>query len=152
MKTKMKAIFFASLLFGVSGFSTAQATTVDELLVEVQEFAQQVVQAFGQVTVALDDHESRVSDNESRIDTLEGADLESRIADLESRIDTLEAEPKTNIAMAPPTASDDINAGFTEGSLWVDMTTRSAFVLVDSAPGAAAWELITNRFEFYKIG
>ena len=44
MKTKLKYIIFAFLLFGMGAFSSAKAITADELLVAVQQFAGQVVQ------------------------------------------------------------------------------------------------------------
>jgi hypothetical protein len=46
MKTKFKYIVLGSILFGLSGFNSAKAKTADELLVVVQQFAGQVVQAF----------------------------------------------------------------------------------------------------------
>ena len=125
MKTILKYIVIASLLFGASGLNSAKAITADELLVAVQQFAAQVVQAFNQVGQVLGDHETRISDNETTITVLE-------------------AEPKANIAVTAPTPFDDINAGYTEGSVWVDMTNKGAYILVDSAPGAAVWELITD--------
>jgi len=65
MKTKLKYILVASLLFGLSGFNSAKAITADELLVAVQQFAGQVVQAFTQVGQALSDHETRISNLET---------------------------------------------------------------------------------------
>ncbi len=139
MKTKLKYIVIASLLFGASGFNSAKAITADELLVAVQQFAAQVVQAFNQVGQVLGDHETRISDNETTITVLENADAATG-----ARITALEAEPKANIAVTAPTPFDDINAGYTEGSVWVDMTNKGAYILVDSAPGAAVWKLITD--------
>jgi len=152
MKTKLKYIVIASLIFGASGFNSVKAITADELLVAVQQFAGQVVQAFTIVSDALNDHETRIGDNESRTTALESADYGSQITGLESRIASLEAEPKATIAATAPTEFDDINAGFTEGSVWVDMPNKDAYILVDSAPGAAVWEPITNKTIFYSIG
>lgn len=78
-------------------------------------------------------------------------DNDARIGDNESRIATLEAAPKANIAATVPTPLDDINAGFPEGSVWVDMTNKEAYILVDSAPNQAVWKLITNG-PLYSIG
>lgn len=64
---------------------------------------------------------------------------------LDQRIMALEAEPKANIAATVPTPNDDMNAGFTEGSVWVDVTNGDAYILVDTAPGAAVWKQITNN-------
>ena len=61
MKTKLKYIIFAFLLFGVGAFNSAKAITTDELLVAVQQFAGQVVQAFTQIGQALGDQFSRSS-------------------------------------------------------------------------------------------
>ena len=74
MKTKFKYIVLGSILFGLSGFNSAKAITADELLVVVQQFAGQVVQAFEQVGQALGDHETRISDNETNVTALENAD------------------------------------------------------------------------------
>ena len=60
MNNKLKYIIVASLLYGASGFNSAKAITADELLVAVQQFAGQVVQAFTQVGQALGDHQARI--------------------------------------------------------------------------------------------
>ena len=62
MNSKLKYIIVASLLYGASGFNSAKAITADELLVAVQQFAGQVVQAFTQVGQALGDHEARINE------------------------------------------------------------------------------------------
>jgi len=71
MKTKLKYIIFALLLFGVGAFNGAKAITADDLLVAVQQFASQVIQAFTQVGQALGDHDGRISDTDARIAALE---------------------------------------------------------------------------------
>lgn len=96
-----------------------------------------------------------ISDTYNTGDTLTATmlnNIKSAVNDNDSRIAALEAAPKANIAATPPTPFDDINAGFTEGSVWVDMTNKDAYILVDSAPGAAVWEPITNKTIIYSIG
>lgn len=99
MKTKLKYIIAASLLFGASGFNSAKAITADELLVAVQQFAGQVGQVFTQVGQALGDHETRISDNDARTLALEASMVALQdtvttqatiIAGLQSEIDILE--------------------------------------------------------------
>jgi len=89
--------------------------------------------------------ETAIDDNDTRVNSLEAADFDAQIMGLESRITALEAEPKANIAAIAPTPLDDINADFTEGSIWVDITEKTAYILVDSAPGAADWQPITYK-------
>lgn len=84
MKDILKYAVTASLVFGASGFNSAKAVTADELLVSVQQFAGQVVDAFEQVGQALGGHEARIT--------------------------ALEAEPKTNIGTINPTRDDDKRA------------------------------------------
>jgi hypothetical protein len=95
-----------------------------------------------------------ITDTYSTGDTLTATkmnNIKSAVNDNDARIAALEAEPKANIAVAAPTPFDDINAGFTEGSVWVDMADRNAYILVDSVPGAAVWKQITNLVS-YEIG
>ncbi len=72
MKHKFKYAIVGALLFAASGFNSAKAITADELLVAVQQFAGQVVQAFTQVGQAFVNHETRISDNDTRITAIEG--------------------------------------------------------------------------------
>ena len=139
MKTKFKYIVLGSLLFGLSGFNIARAITVPELIDALLQFQAEVLQSFTEVNETLGDHETRVSDNEDRIRELVTADFGSQITELESRIASLEAEPKTTIAVTEPTLFDDINAGLTEGSVWIDTSTSKAYILVDNTANAAVW-------------
>lgn len=43
-------------------------------------------------------------------------------------------------ATTAPTASDDTNAGYSPGSLWIDVTGDRFYVCVDASVGAAVWE------------
>lgn len=133
MKTKLKYLVIASLLFGASGFNSAKAITADELLVAIQQYATAVNQAFSQIGQLFADHDSRISDNDARIAALE-------------------AEPKATIAATAPTAFDDINAGFTEGSIWIDTAKGVGYILLKNAPGAAVWKQISNDPNYYRIG
>lgn len=126
MKRNFKYAIFATLLFGMSGFNSAKAITADEVLVGLEQFAAAINQVFVQVNQVLTELNARVDDNDARIAALE-------------------AEPKATLAVVHPTPFDDINAGFTEGSIWVDTTENDAYILVDSAPGAAVWQSITNK-------
>ena len=93
-----------------------------------------------------------ITDTYNTGDTLTATTLrniKSAVNDNDSRITALEAAPKANTAITAPTAFDDINAGFPEGSVWVNMTSQAVYILVDSAPGAAVWKPITN---LVKIG
>ncbi len=67
-----------------------------------------------------------------------------------SRISALEAAPKANVTSTAPTTLDDINAGYPDGSVWIDMAQNQAYILVDSAAGAAVWKPITPKN--YSIG
>jgi hypothetical protein len=145
MKTKFKYIVLGSLLFGLSGFNNARAITVPELIEALLQFKAEVLQSFVEVNETLDVHETRISDNEAKVTALENADVAT-----DARIAALEAQPKANIEVTAPTPFDDINAGFTEGSVWVDMADRNAYILVDSVAGAALWKQITNIV--YNIG
>lgn len=89
--------------------------------------------------------ESAVDDNDARIDGLEAADLINRIT-------ALEAAPKANIAVAAPTINDDINSGFTIGSVWVDTTDKEAYILVDNSAGAAVWKRVSNNYAIGDTG
>ncbi len=137
MKSKWKYLVSATLLFGLSGFNSAKAAnTVEissaEVFVELQQFVERVNQSFTQVEQALSELEARLSENQARTTALE-------------------TEPKATIASTAPTVFDDINAGFTAGSVWIDTTRVQASILVHGAPGAAVWKPITDQ-TFYEVG
>lgn len=57
--------------------------------------------------------------------------------------DPVMAQARNNFnATTAPTASDDIDQGYDEGSLWVDRTNDVPYVCVDSANGAAVWTVL----------
>jgi hypothetical protein len=55
------------------------------------------------------------------------------------------AAPQPNyIATAPPTATDDEDAGYTVGSPWVDTTNDKAYICLDPTADAAVWKDTTT--------
>jgi len=148
MKTKLKYVIIASLIFGAIGFNSAKAITADELLANiVVPVYQFVIGTFATIGQVLVDHDARISDNEAKVTALENAGVAT-----DARLAALEAGPGANIAATPPTAFDDINAGFTEGTTWVNTLTQQAYILVDSTPGSAIWKLITPIYEVGQRG
>jgi hypothetical protein len=106
-----------------------------------------IVSIIGLISVSQLAYPDSITDTYNTGDTLTATTLrniKSAVNDNDSRITALEAAPKANTAITAPTAFDDINAGFPEGSVWVNMTSQSAYILVDSAPGSAVWKQITN--------
>lgn len=101
---------------------------------------------------------SAVNDNDSRIDALDAANLDSRVtdleaADLDNRITALEGgAPGTNVTTTAPTLLDDINAGYSEGTTWINVTSQQAYILVDSTAGSAIWKRITTAYAVGQIG
>jgi hypothetical protein len=107
---------------------------------------------------------------DTRLDALEAADLINRITALENALAahiadlanphavTKEQVGLSNLedirvnftATTPPTVNDDINSGYTVGSVWIDVAQKEAYVLVDSTAGVAVWKPITTKT--YKIG
>ncbi|MCP4768346.1 MAG: hypothetical protein GY875_19025 [Gammaproteobacteria bacterium] len=85
MKLKLKYAIAATLLLGLSGFHSAKAVTNDDLLVVFRVVVFQIGWAFSAIVQTLDDHESRISDNEQlfqRIQALEASD-----ASLQAQLD-----------------------------------------------------------------
>jgi len=55
------------------------------------------------------------------------------------------AGPQTNLsAIVDPTAASDTTAGYSVGSLWVNVSSNIAFMAMDVTSGAAIWRLITD--------
>ena len=53
-------------------------------------------------------------------------------------------------ATISPTVNDDINSGYSVGSVWIDIIQDQAYVSVDSTSGVAVWKSITTKY--YQIG
>jgi len=51
---------------------------------------------------------------------------------------------KFNSTTSNPTTTDDASAGYEVGSLWVNTTSDSSFICVDSTTSSAVWNNITN--------
>ena len=47
-------------------------------------------------------------------------------------------------AGAAPTVNDDSGDGYTEGSIWVNLASDQAYILVDDTVGAAVWKPLTG--------
>ena len=47
-------------------------------------------------------------------------------------------------ATEAPGVNDDNTEGFAPGSLWVDVTNKTAYVCTDASTGAAEWEIYTG--------
>ena len=47
-------------------------------------------------------------------------------------------------AGAAPTVNDDTGDGYTEGSIWVNLVSDQAYILVDDTLGAAKWKALTG--------
>jgi len=58
---------------------------------------------------------------------------------------TTVAEVIANEAAIDPTVNDDLAAGYPVGSLWINTTTKSFFVSVDSSAGAAIWNELPHN-------
>jgi hypothetical protein len=43
-----------------------------------------------------------------------------------------------------PTVNDDINQGYINGTVWINITTDTSFVLTDNAAGAAVWQAVAG--------
>ena len=74
-------------------------------------------------------------------------------ADLAIRLNAMEmGAPKANVASTAPSANDDIDSGYPDGSVWIDMSQNQAYILVDGTAGAAVWKHVTDHAETYAIG
>ena len=54
------------------------------------------------------------------------------------------------MAISAPSVTDDINAGYDEGLVWVDTVTKQVYILSDNTANAAVWTLISGKR--YSIG
>ena len=72
MKNRLKYATFALLLFGAGAFSSAKAVTADQLLVVIQDFAEQVTDVLNQFRQALLDQDTRISETDARIAVIRG--------------------------------------------------------------------------------
>jgi hypothetical protein len=120
----------------------------------------------------LNNIKSAVNDNDSRVDTLEAADLINRITALEAELTAHKADlanphavTKEQVGLSnledirvnftattAPTVDDDINDGYSVGSVWIDVTQKEAYVLVDSTAGLAVWKPVTNNYAIGDVG
>lgn len=71
------------------------------------------------------------------------ADYTDQIAGVSDPVFPLVVNSKLD-ATVDPTVNDDSADGYSVGSLWVNVSTDSAWVLTDAAVGAAVWTPITG--------
>lgn len=53
------------------------------------------------------------------------------------------AAPKVNRTAGEPTATDDTDAGYAPGSIWVNSSDGGVFICTDATADAAVWEELT---------
>lgn len=82
------------------------------------------------------DNDLNTISNKDKIDTVVKAHDGTPDADIS--LDNL-------AATTDPTTSDDINAGYSVGSRWINTVTNKAYLCVDSSAGAADWPEITQE-------
>lgn len=73
---------------------------------------------------------------------------ESNYGDVQLAIDTLVSDKANALvhnlnASVDPTASDDLDAGYTQGSLWYNTTDVKLYICFDNSDEAAVWVLLT---------
>lgn len=70
-----------------------------------------------------------------------------RIGELEKEVERLkthDAGPFNNLAAGvAPTANEDINDGYSVGSLWANLGAGDIYICCDAAAAAAVWKKIT---------
>jgi hypothetical protein len=108
----------------------------------------------------LNNIKSAVNDNDSRITALE-ATLAAHIANLSNPhavtkdqvgLANLEDIRVNYTAITSPTVDDDVNSGYSVGSVWIDVIKKQAYVLVDSSAGQAVWKRVTNTYDIGQEG
>ena len=52
-------------------------------------------------------------------------------------------------ATTDPTITDDINAGYSKASVWINTATETIFILVDSSSGSAVWRKIMPEHPYF---
>lgn len=115
----------------------------------------EVTVIIGLLSVAQLAHGGSIPDDYNTGDTLTADkmnNIKSAVNDNDDRVSALEAAPRANTVPGAPGPTDDINAGYPVGSVWVDLIDRQAYILVDDSPGAAVWEPVTNAPRTYAIG
>jgi hypothetical protein len=55
-------------------------------------------------------------------------------------------------AVVDPTVNDDDTLGFSVGSMFINVTTGHAFILVDATTSAAHWDRFSPPFQFDLFG
>lgn len=55
-------------------------------------------------------------------------------------------------ATTDPSGSDDINSGYSRGSLWVDTTVPEIYICLDNTAAAAEWEVLRTADVVYLAG
>ncbi|MCG7994485.1 MAG: hypothetical protein JAZ06_03565 [Candidatus Thiodiazotropha taylori] len=55
-------------------------------------------------------------------------------------------------ATTAPTTDDDINNGYSVGSVWIDTALSQAYILLDSTSGAAVWQQVINTYSIGQRG
>lgn len=74
-----------------------------------------------------------------QIDGVVDGALDLQVVQWDNVSQTWKPGRKNNVTNVDPTVNDDIDLGYEAGSLWVNTTTKNAFICTDPADGVAVW-------------
>jgi hypothetical protein len=77
---------------------------------------------------------------DNTVSGLTATTVQDAIDEVEARVDTLDAKPVNKFdATIAPTVTDDSGAGYSVGSVWIDVTNNESYRCIDDTVGAAVW-------------
>jgi hypothetical protein len=100
-------------------------------------------------------YSAAVTDTFETGDTLTAAQLnniKAAVNDNDTRISDIALTPGPVVSDGAPTPGDDVNDSYTVGTVWIDTTTTTLYVLEDNTANAAVWTIAAAPAVTYALG
>jgi hypothetical protein len=100
-------------------------------------------------------YSAAVTDTFETGDTLTAAQLnniKAAVNDNDTRISDIAQTPGPVVVNRAPTTDDDVNASYSVGTVWIDTSTTTLYVLEDNTANAAVWTIAAAPAVTYALG
>jgi hypothetical protein len=107
-----------------------------------------IVSIIGLTVITQTAYSAAVTDDFETGDTLTAAKLNN----IKDAVNDNNTRIGAAVFSTAPTVTDDMNSPYTVGTVWIDTSDSTVYILVDSSSGAAVWSALGGSGSLYAIG